>query len=231
MEKISVTFSDLTDMIGRVGASDTFNELAAIVCSVILILGIMNCTLGYRLLRFWMMTGGFLAGAGIGFLILYFMDIDQKYVYLGGMLLSGILLAVVSFLIYKAGVFLLAAAIGWTVSIWIIHPTSSASFFACVLIGIALGTLSVKFCRQVLIVSTSLIGGIMAGMSLAKIGNLKSFPYGIGMSAGFALLGTLIQFAINKPVAEEDEEEEEEDSDEEVPYETDEDTDRFSDET
>lgn len=71
----------------------------------------------------------------------------------------------------------------------------------------------------------------MAGMSLAKIGNLKSFPYGIGMSAGFALLGTLIQFAINKPVAEEDEEEEEEDSDEEVPYETDEDTDRFSDET
>ena len=64
-----------------------------------------------------------------------------------------------------------------------------------------------KYCREVLIVATSLIGGIMAGVSLAQLGNLADIPYGLGMSVGFAVLGMLIQFAINKPVSDEENEE------------------------
>ena len=55
----------------------------------------------------------------------------------------------------------------------------------------------------------------MAGISLAKIGDLADFPYGLGLSAGFAVLGMLIQFAINKSHEEEEEDEEEEDVEEE----------------
>lgn len=55
--------------------------------------------------------------------------------------------------------------------------------------------------------ATSLIGGIMAGVSLAQLGNLADIPYGLGMSVGFAVLGMLIQFAINKPVSDEEDEE------------------------
>lgn len=55
--------------------------------------------------------------------------------------------------------------------------------------------------------ATSLIGGIMAGVSLAQLGNLADIPYGLGMSVGFAVLGMLIQFAINKPVSDEENEE------------------------
>ena len=55
--------------------------------------------------------------------------------------------------------------------------------------------------------ATSLIGGIMAGVSLAQLGNLEDIPYGLGMSVGFAVLGMLIQFAINKPVSDEENEE------------------------
>ena len=64
-----------------------------------------------------------------------------------------------------------------------------------------LGSLAVRYPREVLIVSTSLMGGVMAGFSLAKIGEMEEFPYGILMSAGFAALGMLIQFATNKPSA------------------------------
>ena len=92
-------------------------------------------------------------------------------------------------------------------SIYFLHPTSSAVFFACILIGVALGSMAVKYCREVLIVATSLIGGIMAGVSLAQLGNLADIPYGLGMSVGFAVLGMLIQFAINKPVSDEENEE------------------------
>lgn len=122
-------------------------------------------------------------------------------------LAAGVVFAVIAFLIYKAGVFILAAGIGWAASIYFLHPTSSAIFFACILIGVALGSMAVKYCREVLIVATSLIGGIMAGVSLAQLGNLADIPYGLGMSVGFAVLGMLIQFAINKPVSDEEDEE------------------------
>ena len=44
----------------------------------------------------------------------------------------------------------------------------------------------------------------MSGVSLAKLGNLEDIPYGLGMSVGFAVLGMLIQFAINKPASDEE---------------------------
>ena len=151
-----------------------------------------------------MMIGGFFVGAGLALIVVHTMGMQEKSTMLIAALATGVVFAVIAFLIYKAGVFILAAGIGWALSIYFLHPTSSASFFACILIGVALGSMAVKYCREVLIVATSLIGGVMSGVSLAKLGNLEDIPYGLGMSVGFAVLGMLIQFAINKPVSDEE---------------------------
>lgn len=203
--------SDMTDVFGSVLSitgnlldSDLVNRFMMVIFAVILIFGILNCILGYRLLRFWMMLGGFLVGSGLALVIVHSMGTQEKSTMLIAALVTGVVFAVIAFLIYKAGVFILAAGIGWALSIYFLHPTSSASFFACILIGVALGSLAVKYCREVLIVATSLIGGVMAGVSLAKLGNLADFPYGLGMSIGFAVIGMLIQFAINKPASDEE---------------------------
>ena len=208
-------FSNMPQLGERLTGSDMFTQFYTIIFGVLLVLGILNCVFGYRLIRFWMMVGGFFVGA-----VLAFMDIQDKTVWGAAVLVTGIIFAVIAFLIYKAGVFLLAAGIGWALSIYFIHPTSSAAFFACSLIGIALGTLAVKYCREVLIVATSLIGGLIAGVSLSRLGGLAEFPYGIGLSAGFALLGMLIQFAINKPHNEEEDAEPENRVESEYPEET-----------
>lgn len=68
--------------------------------------------------------------------------------------------------------------------------------------------------------ATSLIGGLIAGVSLGRLGGLAEFPYGIGLSAGFALLGMLIQFAINKPHREDEDAEPENSVEPEYPEET-----------
>lgn len=204
MNNITELLSSMTDIGIRIIGSDTVNRFMTVIFGIILIFGIMNCILGYRLLRFWMMLGGFFVGAALAFVSVYTMGTETKSTYMIAVLVTGIIFAVIAFLIYKAGVFLLAAGIGWALSIYFIHPTSSAAFFACILIGIALGTLAVKYCREVLIVATSLIGGLIAGISLGRLGGLDEFPYGIGLSAGFALLGMLIQFAINKPHSEDE---------------------------
>lgn len=126
----------------------------------------------------------------------------------------GIVLAIVSFLVYRAGIFVLGFGIGISLSIYLIHPTSSFSFFLCILIGVGLGALAMRYAKGVIIIGTSVLGGVLAGLSIAQMGGLAQFPYGIGMAVGIALLGMLIQFAINK-----DRDEEEESEDEDEPYE------------
>lgn len=203
--------SDMTDVLGGILSitgnlldSDLVNRFMMIIFTIVLVFGILNCILGYRLLRFWMMLGGFFVGGGLALIITHSMGTQEKSTMMIAAIATGVVFAVIAFLIYKAGVFILAAGIGWALSIYFLHPTSSASFFVCILIGVALGTLAVKYCREVLIIATSLIGGVMSGIALAKLGSLSDFPYGIGMSIGFAVIGMLIQFAINKPVVEED---------------------------
>ena len=207
MVNMTDIFGNALSIAGSFMDSDLVNRFMMAIFAVILVFGVLNCILGYRLLRFWMMLGGFLVGGGLALVVVHTMGIQEKSTMLIAALGAGVAFAVIAFLIYKAGVFILAAGIGWAVSIYFLHPTSSAVFFACILIGVALGSMAVKYCREVLIVATSLIGGIMAGVSLAQLGNLADIPYGLGMSVGFAVLGMLIQFAINKPVSDEEDEE------------------------
>lgn len=210
MSEMTGIFGNIVSITGNLLDSELINRFMMAVFAAVLVFGILNCVLGYRLLRFWMMLGGFLVGCGLALIIVHTMGTQEKTMLLIAALITGIIFAVIAFLIYRVGVFILAAGIGWALSIYFLHPTSSASFFVCILIGIALGTLAVKYCREVLIVATSLIGGVMSGVSLAKLGNLADLPYGLGMSICFAILGMLIQFAINKPVTEDAGEYEEE---------------------
>ena len=202
------------DILQRAGGMEQISQLMVIVYGVLCVFGLLNCILGYRILRFWMMIFGFIIGAGAGFGVTYMSGVQDKMVIAGAMAGLGIVLAVVSFLIYRAGIFVLGFGIGITLSIYLIHPTSSFSFFLCILIGVGLGVLAMRYAKGVIIVGTSILGGVLAGLSIAKIAGLAQFPYGVGMAAGIVILGMLIQFAINKDrYDEEDDDDEEEDDD------------------
>lgn len=208
------------DILQRAGGMEQISQLMVIVYGVLCVFGLLNCILGYRILRFWMMIFGFIIGAGAGFGVTYMSGVQDKMVIAGAMAGLGIVLAVVSFLIYRAGIFVLGFGIGITLSIYLIHPTSSFSFFLCILIGVGLGILAMRYAKGVIIVGTSILGGVLAGLSIAKIAGLAQFPYGVGMAAGIAILGMLIQFAINKDRYDEEDDEEEDDDDGALPEET-----------
>lgn len=189
----------------RVRNMSELSGIATAVFGMIFIFGLLNCILGYRILRFWMMLFGFAIGAGIGLFGAFLSGTEDKSKYLIVMVILGIALAVISFLIYRAGIFVIGTGIGLSLSTYILHPTTSAVFFLCILAGVGLGCLAMRYAREVIIVGTSLFGGVMAGFSLGKIGELPQIPYGIMLSVGFAALGMLLQFLINKPVYEEEE--------------------------
>lgn len=193
------------NIIERVRTVPAVSGAASAAFAVLLVFGVLNCILGYRLLRFWMMLFGFVIGAGIGLGGAFSMDVRERTVFIAAAVGVGIVLAVIVFLSYKAGIFVLGAGLGMSVAIYVLHPTSSLVFFLCILAGVLLGSLAMKWAREVIIVGTSLMGGAMAGVSAAKLGGLADIPYGILLSIGFALLGMLIQFATNRRRVEEDE--------------------------
>ena len=203
--------SRVFDIIQRTGGMEQIGQLMMIVYGVLCVFGLLNCILGYRILRFWMMIFGFLIGAGAGFAATYISGVQDKMIIAGAMAGFGIVLAIVSFLVYRAGIFVLGFGIGISLSIYLIHPTSSFSFFLCILIGVGLGALAMRYAKGVIIIGTSVLGGVLAGLSIAQMGGLAQFPYGIGMAVGIALLGMLIQFAINKDRYDDDDEEDEDD--------------------
>lgn len=199
----------ILNLVERFRTMQELTEVAVAAYGVMLVFGIMNCVLGYRLMRFWMMLGGFGAGCATAFLFSRAMGIEDRTTLLAAVALTGALLAVVAFLIYRLGVFLIGAGIGLSISIYVLHPTTSFVFFLCMLAGAALGALAVRFSKEIIIAGTSLVGGIFAGLSLSRLGKLPEMPYGLAMSVGFALVGLLIQFVTNRADREDIPEEEE----------------------
>lgn len=149
MNNITELLSSMTDIGIRIIGSDTVNRFMTVIFGIILIFGIMNCILGYRLLRFWMMLGGFFVGAALAFVSVYTMGTETKSTYMIAVLVTGIIFAVIAFLIYKAGVFILAAGIGWTLSILFYPSYQLGSIFCLHSDRNRSWSLAVKYCREV----------------------------------------------------------------------------------
>ncbi len=196
------------NMLENQGPLPQISSFGVVGFGVLFVLGVVNCILGYRLLRFWMMLFGFLIGAGLGVGVAYSTGVQEKYMYAVFAVVAGVVLAAIAFVSYKVGIFILGMGIGLGLGTYVIHPTTSLTFFFCLMLGVGLGVMAMKQARVILIVGTSLLGGAMAGFSLARLGNMADIPYGVGLSVGFALLGMLIQFATNRVKVYDDEEDE-----------------------
>lgn len=194
MLDVLVKFSELTQ---RLQGMETLNRISQAIYIGLLLFGLLNALLGYRLLRFWVMLGGFAVGAVAGGVTAHHFRMDD-YMIIGGAAAGAVILAAVAFLIYKAGIFILCASIGWGGSIYLVHPTTSLSFFLCILLGVGLGILGVRFAKPVIIAGTSIQGGMTVGLAAAQLLEWKRMPYGVLIGMATAVLGILIQTVTNR---------------------------------
>ena len=68
----------IMNMIENTRTVPSISSFSMIGFTVLLIFGVINCILGYRLLRFWMMLGGFLVGGGLALVVVHTMGIQEK---------------------------------------------------------------------------------------------------------------------------------------------------------
>lgn len=188
----------LVNILERFRYIENRSQMMLAVLAALTLFGVMNCFLGYRLLRFWMMLGGVAAGAVLGYFIVDSLENANQNYYIFGIAGCGIICGVIAFFIYRVGIFAIGAVIGAVGSFYLLHPMAYSTLFVCLLIGTGLGMLTLKFSREVIIVCTSILGGALTGLGGARLANFPDFPHGISMSAATMIIGMIVQFLINK---------------------------------
>ncbi|UWP59230.1 hypothetical protein [Ruminococcus gauvreauii] len=160
------------------------------------VIAVLNCFLGYRLLKLWVTLVGFVIGAMIG----YFATVE--YVNNIGIailtgLLGGMLIGFLAFRVYLLGVFLISFVLAFSMFLRI--PADSETLMLLVLgggliVALAVGIAAVKFVRPAVIIITGISGGLGAASDFLMLMKDKEPVHVLGAGVILAVSGILVQF-------------------------------------
>ena len=200
---------------------DLTNALAGhpVFLGLILIpIGLVLCFYGYRIFRLAIALLGFLFGFPLGMTVALQFTTGDLLVWAGG-LGMGLLLAILSFAFYLAGVFLAGLVMGSALGYGVVLVLGDAVPVSLVVLLFAVvgGILAVILQRPLLILFTAFTGGWLTTTGLAMFVDpalhplavvagspdiAEPGPVGLGLLATWLFLvvaGTLVQFKVLKP--------------------------------
>ncbi len=166
---------------------------------------LLQCFLGYKLLRLWVtLAGGVIglaAGLAIGTLGLR-SEAAAAVLALALMLLFGFL----AFRVCKLGVFLLCglAAYSFVMGLLLAAAGPEAVWWMNVIslaAGLAAGLLGVSFLRTAVILTTAILSGLQAGGGIMALAQVPSAGPALVLGIILAVLGAAVQFATTKDKA------------------------------
>ena len=179
--------------------SDTVNQIVSenmmIALIVTTVIGILLSMLGLKLIRLWSALLGLTAGAGIGFAVTELAGLEPMIV-IGATIGGGIVLAFLSGFFYRFGIFLLALLAGTYIAILFVNPQDWIFLGVCLAIGLVIALLALKFVEPIMIVVTSIIGGVLVGDAIATLAELDNPIFRYGIMVLIAIVGGLIQFTL-----------------------------------
>lgn len=184
-------------------------KVAAAMASLWLVLkvlfGLLNCFMGYKLLKFWVAGCGFLIGLLGGLIGGHFFTERTGVIWIAAAC-CGLVLGLLAYEIYLVGVFLL----GWlmTVSVFfslrdVTEMSDKMQLLMLALgtvVGIAVGALMVKFARPSIILSTGISGGISVASGITGLMRWENPLYMLGIGAVLAFCGIIFQWKTTKKI-------------------------------
>ena len=179
--------------------SDTVNQVVSenmmIALIVTTVIGIFLSMFGLKLIRLWSALLGLVAGAGIGFAVTELAGLEPMIV-VGATIGGGIVLAFLAGFFYRFGIFLLALLTGTYIAILFVNPQDWIFLGVCLAIGLVIALLALKFVEPIMIVVTSIIGGVLAGDAIATLAELDNPIFRYGIMVLVAIVGGIIQFTL-----------------------------------
>jgi len=179
--------------------SDTVNQVVSenmmIALIVTTVIGIFLSMFGLKLIRLWSALLGLVAGAGIGFAVTELAGLEPMIV-VGATIGGGIVLAFLAGFFYRFGIFLLALLTGTYIAILFVNPQDWIFLGVCLAIGLVIALLALKFVEPIMIVVTSILGGVLAGDAIATLAELDNPIFRYGIMILVAIVGGIIQFTL-----------------------------------
>ena len=175
-------------------------ELSSVQIStagVTLVIGILNCFLGYRLLKAWVALTGFTAGALLAYSLVSRYT-GNTLIQIGAIVSGGLLLGLLAFHVYRLGVFLLCTTIGTTAVSILLQPKDSLRFLICLGIGVLIGLLGMAFVKPMVILNTALGGGFSIAASVAGLLKQEADLKILILGAVLASTGIGVQIAASR---------------------------------
>lgn len=157
-----------------------------------LVFCLLNCFLGYRLRKIWNIFVGFLTGSAAALSLCMHFDISFRWA-LAASLAGGIICALLAYLLYRLGLFILC--FGLTVSLLIqLLPAASTTVLAVFLIiGAVVGGLAIAKERVTVSLVTAIGGGFGSSLLLLSLMGQGRSLLLILLTALLSFLGILVQ--------------------------------------
>ena len=179
--------------------SDTVNQVVSenmmIALIITTVIGIFLSMFGLKLIRLWSALLGLVAGAGIGFAVTELAGLEPMIV-VGSTIVGGIVLAFLAGFFYRFGIFLLALLTGTYIAILFVNPQDWIFLGVCLAIGLVIALLALKFVEPIMIVVTSILGGVLAGDAIATLAEFDNPIFRYGIMVLVAIVGGIIQFTL-----------------------------------
>lgn len=138
------------------------NQYEQIIQIVAVVWGILLCVLGLKIIRVWAPVSGFILGAAAGAIPARILGLPLLEMLIAGAV-AGIIVGVVAGILSRVGIFLTAFLTVLVFCALVSRPEEWIGAGICAAIGIVAAVLSIFFSKFLLIICTSLCGGIMTG--------------------------------------------------------------------
>ena len=172
--------------------TDYISSYTSYLVVAAMIFSLLNCFFGYRLRKFWSCIFGLLLGIGTGISLAVHFNLNPA-AGLVSALAGGLIFTVLSFLLYRIGIFFLCIGIViFTLFQFFPMPTFSA-ICGFVVFGIAIGFLAIVKEHVVVSIITAVYGAVGSAKSILEISGFNSFPLTIFLSIVLAVLGLTFQ--------------------------------------
>ncbi|HIW59224.1 MAG TPA: hypothetical protein H9880_04975 [Candidatus Anaerobutyricum avicola] len=166
--------------------------------AITLIIALLGCFFGFKLSKLFMSLTGLLVGAiAGGGIASAFLD-GSTAMTAGCALVGAIILSILAYRIYQAGIFVLCFGLSFMAAASILPFTGDIQFFLSVVVGFVVGSLALKFIRPVIIITSAVVCGSSAAGCLTVLGQYMDMDmlssYSLLLTAGLIILGILVQF-------------------------------------
>lgn len=171
-------------------------SMVRLLACVSLIIGAVECFAGFKIMKIMMAVWGFFIGAFVGVVIGLIADSMAMGVVM--IIFIGLALAILSFKLYIAGIFIFTAFMSG-VAVYLIFE----SFVVSAWIGIAIGVLAVFFVKPVVIVTTAISGAgsiVSSAYMMMNLGLDENRMTTTLLWIPIALAGIVVQFITTQKI-------------------------------